>query len=231
MRACNAAASRAAEVAFAHGTVNKLRLQTLVYADLRAEFGLSAQMAVRSIAKACEAYKRDKKIQPVFRPDGRRGPGRREPGRRLRRHRLLGRAVHAVRYRNRQLRARLQAKGTKSAKRLLRKRRRREARFSRDTNHCISKALVGKAKDTGRGIKLEDLSGIRSRTTVRKAQRADCDSWTFYQLRQFVTYKAAIAGVPVARRAPPARQGTAGRLRRGRGQQALRERGFDHRQY
>jgi putative transposase len=109
-----------------------------------------------------------------------------------------GKGVRAVRYRNRQLRARLQAKGTRSAKRLLRKRRRKEARFARDVNHVISKNIVREAKGAGRGIKLEDLSGIRSRVTVKKAQRADAHSWAFWQLRQFVTYKAAIAGVPVA---------------------------------
>ncbi|MGW0593887.1 hypothetical protein [Streptosporangium sp. NPDC002607] len=70
MRACNAAATRAAEVAFAHRTANKIALQRLVYTELRHEFGLSAQMAVRSIAKACEAYKRDKTIKPVFRELG-----------------------------------------------------------------------------------------------------------------------------------------------------------------
>ena len=70
MRACNAAADRAAEVAFEHKTANKIRLQKLCYQDLRAEFGLTAQMAIRSISKACEAYKRDKKIQPSFRPLG-----------------------------------------------------------------------------------------------------------------------------------------------------------------
>ena len=32
---------------------------------------------------------------------------------------------------------------------------------------------------------------------VRKAQRADAHSWGFWQLRQFNTYKAAIAGVPL----------------------------------
>jgi predicted transposase len=70
MRACNAAASRAAEVAFEHRTANKMAVQKLVYTDLRQQFGLSAQMAIRSIAKACEAYKRDKKIKPVFRELG-----------------------------------------------------------------------------------------------------------------------------------------------------------------
>src|SRR6476660_6903320 len=70
MRACNAAANRVAEVAFAQRTANKIALQKMVYADLRADFDLSSQMAVRAIAKACEAYKRDKTIKPVFRADG-----------------------------------------------------------------------------------------------------------------------------------------------------------------
>src|ERR1017187_5591650 len=70
MLACNAAATRAAEVAFAHKTANKIGLQPLVYTELRVTFGLSSQMAIRAISKACEAYKRDKKIKPAFRPLG-----------------------------------------------------------------------------------------------------------------------------------------------------------------
>ena len=62
----------------------------------------------------------------------------------------------------------------------------------------IAKKLVGTAEGTGRGIKLEDLSGIRDRITVTKAQRSDLHSWAFHQLREFVGYKAALAGVPVA---------------------------------
>jgi IS605 OrfB family transposase len=108
-----------------------------------------------------------------------------------------GRGVRAVRRRNAQLRRRLQAKGTKSAKRLLKARRRKESRFARDVNHVISKHLVGKVKDTQAGIALEDLEGIRDRVTVTKAQRADLHSWSFHQLREFISYKAAIAGVPV----------------------------------
>src|SRR5262249_28121909 len=60
-------------------------------------------------------------------------------------------------------RAKLQKKGTKSAKRLLKKRSGREKRFAKDVNHCLSKALVSTAKGTGRGIALEDLTHIRSR--------------------------------------------------------------------
>ncbi|MDF0590337.1 RNA-guided endonuclease InsQ/TnpB family protein, partial [Candidatus Methanocrinis natronophilus] len=56
---------------------------------------------------------------------------------------------------------------------------------------------VSKAKDTSSVIALEDLQGIREGMTVSKAQRRKEHSWGFYQLRQFVEYKAAIAGVPV----------------------------------
>ena len=44
---------------------------------------------------------------------------------------------------------------------------------------------------------MEDLSGIRERTRVRREQRHQHHNWSFYQLRQFVTYKAAMAGVAV----------------------------------
>lgn len=275
MRACNAAANKAAEVAFKYRTANKIRLQPIVYGELRDQFGLSSQMAVRAIAKACEAYKRDKNVQPSFRPLGAIAYDQRilswkgrdrvsiltltgriivpviyhgrwlavtgtklrgaadliyrdgvfylaividvpeptvgpEPGEWLGVDLGIvniaadsdgvthcGKGLRATRRRNDRLRARLQAKGTKSANRLLRKRRRKESRMARDVNHCISKSLVGKAKDTARGMALEDLKGIRGRITVRKAQRADLYSWAFYQLRTFIAYKAALAGVPV----------------------------------
>ncbi|GFP26568.1 hypothetical protein HKBW3S25_02064, partial [Candidatus Hakubella thermalkaliphila] len=54
-----------------------------------------------------------------------------------------------------------------------------------------------KAKGTRSGIALENLKGIRDRVTVRKAQRTQHSSWSFYQLRQFVEYKSAIVGVPI----------------------------------
>ena len=63
----------------------------------------------------------------------------------------------SLRNRHARLRRKLQRKGTKSAKRLLRARRRKEARYASDLNHRISKAIVRKATDTGRGIAVEDL--------------------------------------------------------------------------
>lgn len=73
----------------------------------------------------------------------------------------------------------------------------KESRFRKDVNHQISKRLVASAKDTGRGIALEDLSGIRDRTQFRKRQRARMGSWAFFQLRTFIEYKAKLLGVPV----------------------------------
>ncbi|MCL4486038.1 MAG: transposase [Nitrospirae bacterium] len=44
---------------------------------------------------------------------------------------------------------------------------------------------------------LEDLSGIRDRTTVRSGQRDQFGKWAFGQLRSFVEYKARMHGIPV----------------------------------
>ena len=108
-----------------------------------------------------------------------------------------GAQVNNLRRRHAKLRAKLQQKGTKSAKRLLKKRRRKECRFGQDVNHVISKRIVEKAEGTGRAIGLENLSGIRERTTVRKSQRRRHHSWSFHDLRQKIAYKAVLAGVPV----------------------------------
>jgi putative transposase len=108
-----------------------------------------------------------------------------------------GEAINAVRSRHAHLRAKIQKKGTRSARRLLKKRRRKEARFAAWVNHGISKEIVRVAQGTGRGIALEDLKGIRSRTTVRQSQRRTFSSWSFFQLRSFITYKAQRSGVAV----------------------------------
>ncbi|MFF0220564.1 RNA-guided endonuclease InsQ/TnpB family protein, partial [Streptomyces vinaceus] len=108
-----------------------------------------------------------------------------------------GRGLNRYRKRQLDLRKKLQAKGTKSAKRLLKKRSRKESRRTRDVNHCISKTIVTEAKRTGRGIALEDLTGIRARVRLRKPQRVKLHSWAFAQLRQFLLYKSQRDGVPL----------------------------------
>jgi IS605 OrfB family transposase len=111
--------------------------------------------------------------------------------------RFTGAMIHIVRTRYHLRRQRLQQCGTKNAKRRLRQIRRRESRFQSDTNHYISKKLVHKAVVSCKAIALEDLSGIRERTTVRHEHRYERHCWAFFQLRHFITYKAAHAGVPV----------------------------------
>ncbi|HEY7355362.1 MAG TPA: hypothetical protein VH590_02815, partial [Ktedonobacterales bacterium] len=70
MHAFNAACNVVAEEAFALKSANKFELQKHTYGRLRAEFHLPAQLAIRAISKTSEAYKRDKAIQPTFRPEG-----------------------------------------------------------------------------------------------------------------------------------------------------------------
>ena len=110
-----------------------------------------------------------------------------------------GEAVEKTRQRYMNLRMALQKRGTKSAKRHLKKLSGREARFRKDTNHVISKRIVQKAKANKQAIAIEDLRHIRSRTehTVRHSQRSRHSSWSFGQLRMFLSYKAALAGVPL----------------------------------
>jgi IS605 OrfB family transposase len=269
----NEACNYIADIAFEHKCANKINLQKIVYYDVREQFGLSAQMTIRAIAKVVEAYKRDKSIKPSFRSDGAvvydqrilswRGlesvsiltiegreiiPIRIGEYQTVRMDRVRGQVdlisrngifylavvaevpeqtpfdpvgtlgvdlgivnlatdsdgtvfsgkqVDDTRERYAALRSGLQSTGTKSAKRHLKKLSGKEQRFHRDVNHCISKEIVTIAKDTGRAIALEDLSGIRDQITVRKDQRSRHHSWGFYQLRQFIEYKSAVAGVPV----------------------------------
>src|SRR3990167_6246001 len=87
------------------------------------------------------------------------------------------------------LRKRLQSKGTKSAKRLLRKLSGRQKRFMRHYNHVVSKSIVSNA-DT---ILMENLKGIRKVTKGKRFNRW-LNNWSFYQLQSFVKYKAEREG-------------------------------------
>jgi putative transposase len=268
--ACNFASNRAWDTK----TFGQFALHRLCYRDIRAHFGLSAQMAVRVISKVADAYKLDRDTRRTFKPAGSiayddrllswrltsatvsiwtlagrlRIPfvcGERQQGLletrkgesdlQIRKGKFFLSAVceideappaetsealgvdlgivniavdsdgqiHAgshlnnVRYRYRRLRSRLQAKGTPSARRKLKRLAGTERRFAQAVNHQLSKKLVAKAQDTERAIALEDLSGIRTRTTARRFQRATLHNWSFAQLRMFVEYKAKRAGISV----------------------------------
>jgi IS605 OrfB family transposase len=274
LQQANAACQFVSDRAWEKHTFRQYDLHHLCYRDVREQFGLSAQVTVRAIAKVAQAYQLDRERQRTFKPRGaiayddhilswclaertvsiwtvqgrmripfacgepqwvllqtRQG----ESDLLLRKGTFFLAApvevaeppsitaegalgvdlgvvniavdsdgqvhsashVNNVRHCHRRLRAKLQAKGTRSAKRKLKRLSGKERRFAKDTNHCISKQLVAKAKDTNRAIALEDLAGIRSRVTVRRSQRAAFHSWAFFQLRSFVTYKAKRVGIPV----------------------------------
>lgn len=126
---------------------------------------------------------------------------------------MAGRELNRTRLRERGLRTKLQKKNTPSAKRRLRRRRRKEARRARDINHKIAKHVVAEAERTGRGIALEDLTGIRERVRLRKPQRATHSGWAFAQLGAFIAYKARRRGwrwCTSIRRTPPAPAPSAG---------------------
>ncbi len=53
---CNQAADAASVVAFKEKAFSRNELQKLVYADLKAQFGLGAQAAVRTVKKVVDAY-------------------------------------------------------------------------------------------------------------------------------------------------------------------------------
>ncbi|WP_303272156.1 transposase, partial [uncultured Megasphaera sp.] len=105
---------------------------------------------------------------------------------------VSGRKIAVKRHRFLKVRQQLQSKGTKSAKRRLKALSGRENRWMSDVNHRISKTLVTKyGKDTL--FVLEDLTGVSfEETNLSKTakQNYDLRSWTFYQLEQYLTYKA-----------------------------------------
>jgi IS605 OrfB family transposase len=105
------------------------------------------------------------------------------------RRKALGKAAGAKRRRGRR---------PKNIRRALKRTKAKEARFRRHVNHGIAKRIVETAKGTGRGIGLEDLTGIRERVSARGGEgRNRLSGWSFFQLRSFIEYKAGLAGVPV----------------------------------
>ncbi|TVQ57714.1 MAG: transposase [Spirulina sp. DLM2.Bin59] len=116
-----------------------------------------------------------------------------------------GKQLNQVRDRFSRVRASLQkkaSKGTKSSRRrcrqVLQRLSGRERRFQQWLNHAISAAIIREAKALNAAVAIEDLTGIRERTNQQprsKTERRRSNSWAFYQLRQFLAYKAIKEGI------------------------------------
>jgi len=94
------------------------------------------------------------------------------------------------------LRRTLSAKGTRSAKLLLKKLSGKEKRFSREINHIIAKELA--SDTTVMTYVIEDLSGIRNKRRGKKFNKR-LSSWPFYQLELILTYKCEASGIKVVK--------------------------------
>jgi putative transposase len=112
-----------------------------------------------------------------------------------------GRYQRSMRRRFYSQRKKLQkAKKTRAVK----KRQNKESLWMKDINHKLSRQIVNHAYQQGVGtIKVESLAGIRKGTTrtsggasARKNNRMK-NSWSFYQLTMFLTYKAERLGIKV----------------------------------
>ena len=92
----------------------------------------------------------------------------------------------------------LKKKGTKSAKRHLRRAKRRRARFRKDADHVLSKQIVA-AAEPGATIVLENLKGIRKRLKARRRTNIKrlVHAWPFASLKAKVEYKAEERGCTV----------------------------------
>jgi putative transposase len=73
----------------------------------------------------------------------------------------------------------------------------RESNIVKDLNHKISRKLVDMAKVQHAGLVFENLSGIRKTRKQNRSFKYALHSWSFYQLQQFVEYKAKLLGVPI----------------------------------
>lgn len=82
-------------------------------------------------------------------------------------------------------------RGRKTLLKPIEKLRDKVTNFRRTTNHKYSKYIVEMAEKHGCGIiQLEDLSGISDRDTFLK-------QWSYYELQQFIEYKAKERGIEV----------------------------------
>ncbi|MGE9810850.1 RNA-guided endonuclease InsQ/TnpB family protein [Ferroplasma acidiphilum] len=106
----------------------------------------------------------------------------------------LGKEAGHVHKKYSKMRKNLQKKGKyRKAKRI----KNRESRIVKDINHKVARKIVQEAKDNGMGIKLEYLNGIRNAKSGRSF-RYSLNSWSFYELKTMIEYRARLPGIPVA---------------------------------
>ncbi|GHO46076.1 RNA-guided endonuclease InsQ/TnpB family protein [Ktedonospora formicarum] len=97
------------------------------------------------------------------------------------------------------LRRKLQSKGSKSAKRHLKKLSHKQMLFHRDCDHVLSKCIV-QSVSPGATLVLENLTHLREGVQHRKGEgQRKLHSWSFAQLYGFLAYKAQERGIVVAR--------------------------------
>jgi putative transposase len=111
----------------------------------------------------------------------------------------LGKSANHIHQKYKNIRKKLQKKGKYKA---VKKLKNKESRIIKDLNHKISKKIVLEAKSKKAGIVLEDLTSIRKTSKTSKKFRYSLNSWSFFQLKTFIEYKAKLHGVLVAKTDP-----------------------------
>lgn len=108
--------------------------------------------------------------------------------------------IRAVRAHYRILRQRL---GKKKLLKKIKQMKDKESRITRDINHKISTSIVQEAKQLKAGgyqpiITMGNLIHIRNASKKKgRAMRRRISQWSYYQLQQFIRYKALWDGIPV----------------------------------
>lgn len=94
------------------------------------------------------------------------------------------------------VRSSIQSKRTRSSKKLLKRLSGREKTHANIVNHTIAKSIVLTAKKQGKGIAIEDLTGIRfTNKRCFKKFKTRLGKWSFKDLRVKLEYKSLLNGV------------------------------------
>lgn len=113
--------------------------------------------------------------------------------------------LNAYREHQQKVRSSIQAKADTSkrstkrnCRRLSKRLQGKERTHSQIINHTIAKSIILSAKESGKGVAIEDLTNIRFTSKRRnKKFRTKLGKWSFGQLRSFLEYKGLLYGVPV----------------------------------